>query len=50
MRGVTLGAALAFVVSFIAPMFAQLMLITIPLWMMMAVGRAKKAAFGKRSP
>ena len=39
--GVTMGAALAFAVSFVAPMLAQFMLITIPLWIMVAVKRAR---------
>lgn len=40
--GVTLGAALAFGISFIAPMFAQFALVTIPLWIRLAVGRARR--------
>lgn len=42
--GVTTGAALAFAVSFVAPMVAQFMLVTIPLWIMVAVKRAKAGA------
>ena len=41
--GVTLGAALAIAVSFVGPIFAQFALVTIPVWIMVAVGRAKRA-------
>ena len=40
--GVTPGAALAFAVSLVAPLFAQFMLVTIPLWIRLAVGRARR--------
>jgi uncharacterized membrane protein len=44
--GVTLGAALALVIAFIDPRFSQLALITIPIWMRLAVGRAEKRVAG----
>ena len=44
--GVALGAALAIAVSFVAPFFAQFALITIPLWIRLAVGRARARVVG----
>jgi len=39
--GVILAAALALIMSFLAPQWSQFALVTIPLWMMMAIRRAK---------
>jgi uncharacterized membrane protein len=40
--GVTGGAALALATSFVAPQFSQFALITIPLWIKLAIGRARR--------
>jgi len=40
--GVTLGALLALVVAFIEPRFSQFALLTIPLWLRLAVRRAER--------
>jgi uncharacterized membrane protein len=42
--GVTIGAALAIVVAIFAPKLAQFALISIPLWLRLAVRRAEKKA------
>lgn len=42
--GVTIGAALAIAVSFAAPVLAQITLISIPLWVRIALRRAHRAA------
>ena len=44
--GVTIGAALAFLASFFVPHLAQLALITIPLWMRLAIAQAKRPLIG----
>lgn len=41
--GVTIGAMLALAISFVSPQLAQFALASIPLWIFLAVGRAKRA-------
>ena len=40
--GVTLGAALALIIAFIDPRFSQMALITIPIWLRLAIARAER--------
>jgi uncharacterized membrane protein len=47
--GVTIAAALALVVSFIAAPFAQVMLATSALWILLAIRRARKAHAARRA-
>jgi uncharacterized membrane protein len=42
--GVTLGAALALLLAFFLPRLSQFGLLTIPLWLRLAVGRAERSA------
>jgi len=47
--GVTLGAALALVLAFYVPRFSQFGLLTIPIWLRLAMRRAEmRAAAGQR--